>query len=122
MTESVPDNAITSKKRLSSLKYTLDCNQKLKEQYNKNLQDYDNECIIEKVTEVCESGTSHNLPHGAVIKENCDTSKVRIVFRGSMKQYNQLALNELLHSEPCLLPLLYDILLRFRLETIAVNI
>ena len=32
MTELVPDNFITSKKRLSSLKHKLDCNQKLKKQ------------------------------------------------------------------------------------------
>ena len=106
MTELEPDNFITSKKRLSSLKHKLDCNRKLKEQYNNILQHYENEGIIEKVIEVCEPGTSHYLPHRAVIKENRDTSKVRIVFDGSSKQKGQPALNELLHSGPCLLPLL----------------
>ena len=46
MTELVPDNFITSKKRLLSLKYKLDCNQKLKEQYNNIVQDYEKEGII----------------------------------------------------------------------------
>ena len=121
MTELVPDNFITSKKRLSSLKHKLDCNQKLKEQCDNILKDYEKEGIIEKVNEVCEPGASHYLPHQAVIKENRDTSKVRIVFDGSSKQKDQPAFNELLHSEPCLLPLLYDILLRFRLGTIAIT-
>ena len=48
MTELVPDNFILSKKRLSSLKHKLDCNQKLKEQYNNILQDYEKEGIIER--------------------------------------------------------------------------
>ena len=91
------------------MKHKLDCNQKLKEQYNNNLKDYEKKGIIEKVTEVCEPGTSHYLPHRAVIKENHDTSKVRIVFDGSSKQEDQPAFTELLHSGPCLLPLLYDI-------------
>ena len=63
MTELVPGNFITSKKRLSSLKHKLDCNQKLKEQYDNILKDYEKEGIIEKVNEVCEPGTSHYLPH-----------------------------------------------------------
>ena len=120
MTELVPDNFITSKKRLSSLKHQLDCNQKLKEQYNNILQDYEKEGIIEQVNEVCEQGTSHYLPHRAV-KENRNKSKVRIAFDGFSKQKDQPALKELLHSGPCLLPLLYDILLRFRLGTITIT-
>ena len=62
MTELVPDNFISSKKRLSSLKYKLDCNQKSKEQYNNILQDSEKKGIIKKVNEVCEPGTSHYLP------------------------------------------------------------
>ena len=100
------------------MKHQLDCYQKLREQYDNILKDYEKEGIIEKVKEVCEPGTSHYLPHRAAIKENHDTSKVRIVFDGSSKQK---ALNELLHSGPCLLPLLHDILLRFRLGTIAIT-
>ena len=121
MTEPAPDNFITSKKRLSNLKHKLDCNQKLKEQYDNILKDYEREGIIEKVIEVCEPGTSHYLPHGAVIKEHRDTSKVRIVFDRSSKQKDQPALNELLHSGLCKLSLLYDILIRFRLGAIVIT-
>ena len=122
MIELVPDNSILSKKSLLSLKHKLDCNQKLKEQYNNILKDYEKESIIEKVNEVCEQGTSHCLPHRAVVtKGNCETSKVRIVFDGSSKQKDQVALNELPHSGPGLLPLLYGILLRFRVGTIAIT-
>ena len=57
---------------------------------------------MEKVNEVCQVGTLHYLPHRAVVKENRDTSKERIVFDGSSKQNDQPAVIELLHSGPCL--------------------
>ena len=98
------------------MKHKLDRNQKLKEQYKDILQDYEKESTIEKVNEVCEPSTSYYLTHRAVIKENCNTSKPRIIFDGASKQKNQPALNELLHSGLCLLSLLYDILLRFGLQ------
>ena len=82
MTELLPDNFITLKKRLSSLKHKLDCNHKLIEQYDNILKDCDKQGIIEKVNEVCEPGTSYYHPHRTVIKENCNVSKVRIVFNG----------------------------------------
>ena len=41
--------------------------------------------LSKEVNEVCEPGTMHYLPHQAVIKDDCDTSKVRIVFNGSSK-------------------------------------
>ena len=103
------------------MKHKLHCNQKLKEQYNKILQDYEKEGIIKKVNEVCEPGTSHCFPLRAVINENRDPSKVKIVFDGSSKQKDQPVLSELLHPGPCLLHLLYDVLLRFRPGTITIT-
>ena len=79
MTDLVPDNFILSKQRLSSLKHKLDCNQKLKLQYNDI--GYEKDCIMQKKKKVCNPGTSHYVPHQAVIKENCDISEVRIVIR-----------------------------------------
>ena len=61
------------------------------------------------------------LPHHPVVKENRETSKVRIVFDGSSKYKGELSINELLESGPCLLPLLYEILLRFRLGQIVIT-
>ena len=42
-----------------------------------------------------------------------DTSKLRIVFDGSAKMRNEPSLNDKLKRGPCLLPYLFDILLRF---------
>ena len=122
--EFVPDKYVTSEKRLSSLKYKLDNNPKLKEQYANILYKYEKEGIIEKTTKFCEPGTSNYLPHRPVVKENRETSKVRTVFDGSSKYKSEPSmseLSELLESGPCLLPLLYDILLHFRLGAIAIT-
>ena len=64
---------------------------------------------------------AHYLPHRPVVKEIRETSKVRIVFDGSSKYKVELSINELLESGPCLLPLLYEILLRFRLGQIVIT-
>ena len=49
------------------------------------------------------------LPHHPVVREDKDTSKVRIVFDASAK-----GLNECLYEGPRLTPLIFDILLKFR--------
>ena len=103
------------------MKYKLDKKPKLKEQYANILCEYEKEGIIEKRTKICEPGNAHNLPHRPVLKENRKTSKVRRVFDGSSKYTSEPSINELLESGPCLLPLLYDILLGFRLEPIAIT-
>ena len=56
----------------------------------------------------------HYLPNRGVVREDHDTAKLRIVFDASAKIRNELSLNDILYSGPCLLPYLYDILLRFR--------
>ena len=61
----------------------------------------------------------HYLPHHAVIKNERDTTKTRIVFDASSKIGNNPSLNDCLHSVPCLLPLIFDILLRFRIGDVA---
>ena len=48
------------------------------------------------------------------------TTKTRIVFDASSKSKNEICLNDALHSGPCLLPLLYDIFLLFRMGKIGI--
>ena len=55
----------------------------------------------------------HYLPHRGVIREDHDTTKLRIVFDASAEIRNELSLNNIVYSGPCLLPYLDDILLRF---------
>ena len=118
--EFVPDNYITEK-RLSSLKYQSNKNPKLREQYANIFCEYEKEGIIENTAEICEPGTSHYLPQPPVVKENRETSKVRIVFDGSSKYKGEPSIIELLESGPYLLPLIYDIYLRFSFGPIVIT-
>ena len=61
----------------------------------------------------------HYLPHRAVVRDERETTKVRVVFDASAKYKGFPSLNELLDPGPCLLPHLFDILIRFRLGKIA---
>ena len=86
--------------------------------YDEIIKTYEKE-NIEKIETVGKPGLMHYLPHHAVIKNERDTTKTRIVFDASSKIGNNPSLNDCLHSVPCLLPLIFDILLRFRIGDVA---
>lgn len=60
----------------------------------------------------------HNLPHRYVVREGKSTTKLRIVYYASARE-NGPALNDCLHSGPPLTPDILDILVRFRVQPIA---
>ena len=77
-----------------------------------------NQGIVEKIPRLSEHkdpGTVHYPPHQAVIKKDREATKLRIVFDAASKTKNDLSLNDSLLTGPCLLPLLNDILIRFRI-------
>ena len=65
------------------------------------------------------SGCAHYLPHHEVIRSDKETIKLRVLLDASGKLPKSPLLNECLHAVPCLLSLVYDILLRFRLRKIV---
>ena len=75
------------------------------------LKEYLSYGIVERVTD---SNTSylHYLPHRAVVRDERETAKVRVVFDASAKYKG---LNELLDPGPCIMSHLFDILVRLRL-------
>ena len=76
--------------------------------------------IIERVdTPADNKELVHYLPHHLVVHKDKETTKVRVVFDSSSKIKTQSSLNDVLHSDPCLLPFLQDILSRFRIEKIG---
>ena len=76
--------------------------------------------IIEKVDkeESVASGKVLYLPHREVIRLDKETTKLRVVFDASAKSTGP-SLNDCLYVGPLMSPLLYNILLRFRIHKTA---
>ena len=115
--EILPDDFQNSKTRLVQLLNKL--NPELLANYDEVIKTYEKENIIEKIETVGKPDLVNFLPHYAVIKNERDTTKTSIVFDASSKTGNNPSLNDCLHSGPCLLPLIFDILLRFRIGDVA---
>ena len=115
--EILPDEFQNSKTQLVQLLNKL--NPYLLVNYDKIIKTCEEENIIEKIETAGKPGLVHYLPHYAVIKNERDTTKTRIVFYPSSKIKNNSSLNDCLHYGPCLLPLILDILLRFRIGDVA---
>ena len=78
--------------------------------------------MIEAVNEleVVEDGSVHYLPHHAVVRRDAKTTKLRVVYDASSRANGrETSLNDCLHVGPSLTPLLFDILLRFRCNKVA---
>ena len=120
--DTLPDNFMTSKKRLDSLAKRLGNNKTVWEGYKDVFDEYEKDKIIEKVPENeigGEVGKIHYLPHRPVVKENKETTKIRAVFDASCG-VNGPSLNDCLYSGPNLLSKVFDVLLRFRLNKVAI--
>ncbi|XP_065052637.1 uncharacterized protein LOC135681915, partial [Rhopilema esculentum] len=71
--------------------------------------------IISEVTKDDVATKVSYLPHQPVIREEAETTKVRVVYDASCKDRStKTSLNDCLHVGPALNPLMFDILIRFR--------
>ena len=76
--------------------------------------------VIEQVTQLDEAEKVHYLPSQTVVRAEAETTKVRLVFDASCKDRKAgTSLNDCLHVGPSLTPFLFDILLRFRENRVA---
>ena len=105
-----------AEKRLTFLPEQLTKDSNLLFENDQIINDYLSMGIIEKVPlyNNVEPGTIHYLPCRAVVKSESKTTKVRVVSDASSKKSDEPSLNDLLYAGPCILPKLYEILLRFR--------
>ena len=117
----LPDNYNNSLRRLRSNLKRLRSNPEILTRYNDILttqfQDrmierrYGNEPVEEKL---------HYLPHHGVLREDKQTTKLRIVYDASSRPAKHLpSINECLMQGPSLNPLLFDVLIRFRINRTA---
>ena len=92
-------------------------------EYDKIIKDYlkeDTAEILPPSEEILLPCFAHYLPCRAIVKENRETTKVRIVFDGSVHSPSEPSIIDVLYYGPCLLPLILDILIRFRTKKIGI--
>ena len=85
------------------------------------IKEYEENQIIEKVSsiEVTGPGDVHYLPRRPVVRDDRETTKIRIVFDALAKSSGP-SLNECLYPGPNMLSHIFDILLRFRSKKIGI--
>ena len=113
----LPDNYHLAVERFSYLKRRSNKEKTLSEEYNKIFNDYLNNDIIDKLDVKKDNPSVAKvpyLPHHPVIKPDRETTKIRIVFDASAHVNGEPCLNDILDPGPCSIPLIFDILLRFR--------
>ena len=92
-------------------------------QYDDIIEEQLQSGVIEPVIEkdpVSVDQPVHYMPHHAVVREDKETTKVRIVYDGSAhEKKDEASINDCLKQGPNLIPSLFDILLKFRSHKIG---
>ena len=86
--------------------------------FNKCIEQYVKVGYVTKVQESERSMSRWYLPHFPVLTPDKETTKVRIVFDAPAR-YKGHSLNDLIHQGPKLQRELFDVLLRFRQQPVA---
>jgi len=104
-----------AEKRFKSLERKLERQPKLKQQYHEFMREY---AQLNHMTKVPINEThatlAYYIPHHAVIKEDSETTKLRVVFDASCKTTSGHSLNDFLKTGPNLQEDLFDIIMRMR--------
>ena len=130
----IPDHYALCLNRLRFLHRKLLKSPELLQEYDSIIQDQLNQGIIEAVTkgtvnsskEGSTANTSlrmvHYLPHHCIIRQDKQTTKLRIVYDGSAKtKEDRVSLNDCLETGPNLIPNLFNVLIAFRWHLVAVT-
>ena len=115
----VSDNYDVSLNRLSKLKNILSKSIDTLAKYDKVITDQLEHGVLEKVESIGIPRKVRYLPHQAVIRHDHSSTKLRVLFDASSKTLGP-SLNDALYKGPCLTPLLFDVLLRFRFNPIGI--
>ncbi|MEW8544133.1 MAG: DUF1759 domain-containing protein, partial [Candidatus Thiodiazotropha sp.] len=118
---SLPENRELAFGRLKSLVHKMRNNPQLIDKYDDIIQNQLKLGVIEKVGVNRKDTAKHYIPHHPVVNPNKTSTQVRVVYDASARtNKGQKSLNECLYAGPTMLKDLTGILLRFRLNRIAV--
>ena len=111
----ISDNFAVARARLFSLLRRLQKTPERLEKYNNIIKDHEEEGIIEEIPldKATKVGGVYYMPHREVIRENREATKIRMAYDPRSKAVGP-SLNEYLDAGPCLLPKIFDLLVRFR--------
>ena len=123
MLDKLSDNRQLCFNRLKSLQSRLSKDADLFKSYDQIFRDQLAAGIIERVPADKETKVnSHFLPHHGVTPDDKQTSKLRTVFDGSAKSSKfSSSLNECLEMGPNYVPQILDLLINFRVNSIALT-
>ena len=122
--QDIPDRFHLCFNRLKYLQRRLLKTPNILQEYNQIIREQLNQGIIEVIVNPNNTGANHvhYLPHYAVIHQDKQTTKVRVVYDGSAKSVESpLSINDCLLTGPNLIPKLFNGLIRFRWNSIAVT-
>ena len=118
----IPDNYGLCQNRLYSLLQRLRQRPEILREYNEIINQQLQSGVIEVVTdphEKVQPGSIHYIPHKEILHSHKSTTRLGIVYDISSKISGQVSINECLHTGPPLTPMIFDILIRFRVHKIA---
>ncbi|XP_044729531.1 uncharacterized protein LOC123292882 [Chrysoperla carnea] len=115
------DSYNMARKRFFNLEKRFQTEPSLKETYSSVIHDYiqQNHMTLVPLNDV--TSPNYFIPHHCVRKVDSPTTPLRVVFDSSAKSSTSVSLNELLHTGPKLQSDLQQILLNFRLYSIAMT-
>ena len=114
------NNKSASLGRLSKMVVKLNRNPLLLRQYDEIIREQLRQGIVELAPETESGKRVFYLPHRPVIRENAESTKLRIVFDGSARpDSSSPSLNDCLETGPALQNMIWDILVRNRMRPVA---
>ena len=120
------DNYQMCSSRLKFLRHKLSQEPALLNEYHNIMQEQEEAGIIERAENLCGNEDInkgiHFSPHHAVVRKDRETTKVRIVYDGSAKSSKQeRSLNDCLETGPNFIPHIFDMLVKFRWNTVGLT-
>lgn len=112
--------------RLKSLQNKLSQEPALLNEYNNIIKEQEKNGIIERAEELCSKEEInrgiHFLPHHALVRKDQETIKVHIIYDEFAKSSKQgRSLNDCLETGPNLIPLIFDMLAKFRWNSVGLT-